>query len=40
MIDEADDGSWELHGLGAPKVRMASEVMAGVATSILRCAHR
>jgi len=40
MIDEAEDGSWELHGLGAPRVRLASEVMVGVATSILRCVHR
>lgn len=40
MINEAENGSWELHDLGAPRVRLAREIMVSVATSILRCAHR
>ncbi|MGH3687089.1 MAG: hypothetical protein ACRDRU_23100 [Pseudonocardiaceae bacterium] len=40
VIEETEAGSWEIHGLGAPRVRLTGEVMVSMATSILRCAHR
>ncbi len=40
VIHETDDGSWEIHSLGTPGVRLTSTVMVTVAESILQCAHR
>ena len=38
VINEVD-GSWTIHGLGTPGVRLAKDAMVTVAESILRCAR-
>jgi hypothetical protein len=38
IINEAD-GSWVIHGLGAPSVRLTRDVMISVAQAILRVAR-
>lgn len=40
VIEETEDGCWELHCLGAPRVRLTHPAMTEVATSLLRCAHQ
>lgn len=39
VIINESDGSWAIHGLGAPGVRLSRDMMVGVAESILKRAR-